>query len=444
MPRPNSEEVVFHDVSACFSEEEWKLLHEWQKELYRNVMKEIHQALTSLGPLIATTVFKLSAKETQEVVVTDQEHTLQRHATHDSPGDVILTRPGMLLRIHTDEELCPKSDLATHGREKNHCRIPEMCLSKEEEPVPIFIDHLGAEVTDGSADRDSGHEIVSFRIKNEEETYCMDYKDSTIRSTSISTGDCVLTRKVKRGNSVKNTDKTTQYKAFSDDAKLKMPCKRDEEGMYYRSRSWPEITQELERDAAAQCETDFSNQANLHVQQLTTKETRSEKYTDWESQGNLPKCPPDIEHSWRQYSFKCEKTISKKDNISRQKMTPIVLKPYQCTECEKSFSKKANLFVHRRTHTGERPYRCTICQRSFSQKGVLNRHHRTHTGEKPYQCAACEKSFSQKGDLIAHQKKHNRLSDYQTTGKVSTRNIPGSFSVIRTLLPGPKPTEQYH
>ncbi|KAJ1161147.1 hypothetical protein NDU88_001634 [Pleurodeles waltl] len=59
--------VAFCDVAAHFSEEEWELLHEWQKELYRNVMKEIHQALISLGPLIATSVFSLRPKEKNEL-----------------------------------------------------------------------------------------------------------------------------------------------------------------------------------------------------------------------------------------------------------------------------------------------------------------------------------------------------------------------------------------
>ena len=42
-------QISIQDAFAWFSKEEWKLLQEWQKELYRNVMKEIHQALISLG-----------------------------------------------------------------------------------------------------------------------------------------------------------------------------------------------------------------------------------------------------------------------------------------------------------------------------------------------------------------------------------------------------------
>ncbi|MEE6518391.1 hypothetical protein FKM82_029389 [Ascaphus truei] len=41
--------VTFHDVAACFSAEEWGLLEDWQKEVYRNVMTEIHSAMQAMG-----------------------------------------------------------------------------------------------------------------------------------------------------------------------------------------------------------------------------------------------------------------------------------------------------------------------------------------------------------------------------------------------------------
>ncbi|XP_029440326.1 zinc finger protein 773-like [Rhinatrema bivittatum] len=40
--------VTFSNVAAYFSEEEWEVLEERQKELYRGVMKEIHWILISL------------------------------------------------------------------------------------------------------------------------------------------------------------------------------------------------------------------------------------------------------------------------------------------------------------------------------------------------------------------------------------------------------------
>lgn len=435
MSLQHSDEDLFHDVSMYFSEEEWKLLHEWQKELYSSVMKEIHQALSALGPLIATTVFKLTAKEKLELCL--GKDSVRNHEIHHLPGNMI-SSPGVLFRTHRAEELCLKNDQGTEGSMQNDCLFPDSCLRTEDKPVPMFIDHLGAEVPDSGANTgtDTSLKIASFHIKSEEDTYCLDYKDRTITERhSVPAGDGPISRKVKGGASAKYTGNTTRGKALSEKSKIKM-LHKSEKAAHYSSHKWSE----MDGDTSMPGDSDFrNNPADVKFQQKPPKKPKLEEI-DWEgsvSRDHLFTCQPNIEQAWSQYSsVECEKTLSKKGNISGQDSVNSSLKPYQCTECEKSFNKKANLFVHKRTHTGERPYRCAICQRSFSQKGVLNRHHRTHTGERPYQCIECEKRFSQKGDLIAHQKKHYLSTDFHPRGKASIRNVH--------ILPGPKPINQTH
>lgn len=41
--------MSFNDASFNFEEEEWKSLNEWQKELYRHIMKGNYEAVVSMG-----------------------------------------------------------------------------------------------------------------------------------------------------------------------------------------------------------------------------------------------------------------------------------------------------------------------------------------------------------------------------------------------------------
>ncbi|XP_069056559.1 zinc finger protein 282-like isoform X3 [Pleurodeles waltl] len=97
--------VTFRDVAAYFSEDEWKLLREWQKELYRNVMKEIHQALTSLGYQIANPDILLRINKGDESVIWDPQDEA-KGADNDDPSTSCfpVINPDILLRIKQEEE----------------------------------------------------------------------------------------------------------------------------------------------------------------------------------------------------------------------------------------------------------------------------------------------------------------------------------------------------
>ncbi|XP_069461453.1 zinc finger protein 300-like isoform X2 [Ambystoma mexicanum] len=132
--------VTFQDVAVYFSDEEWQCLTEWQKELYRTAMEEIHTALLSLGYAILNpgTLFRIK----KEKVFHPDPCDLKRKGRDlcDSTGPEHLT-PDILLRIKVeDESILVDSE---EGESNASTCIPEssselvVLIKSEEESSPI-------------------------------------------------------------------------------------------------------------------------------------------------------------------------------------------------------------------------------------------------------------------------------------------------------------------
>ncbi|XP_069468160.1 zinc finger protein 765-like isoform X2 [Ambystoma mexicanum] len=445
-----ADEVSSHDASACFSDEEWKLLQDWQKELYKNVMKEIHQALISLGPLIATTVSSLRAKEKEELYPLDKQDSESRQGVNrllgdrmantdvsfrikrevpqrlnnlqDSEGsarnDCVLTGdptvgPDLLFRINYEEPLHLNHPQDSGGRERDE-RVSggfpvlnnDVSLRKEE-PVSVSIDHRGTEPVARSNNHNSGYEVVSFQIKDEEEVYFIEDKDTRrIPATEASLGNESVNRKRKFGDSFKSSEKTSPC-AFPGKINA-----ADEQNSNMQANSrrdmWPECNWNPREEETAECESSFSNTVFLNLHQRIPEIGGSEKYNEYTSNmGTLQisKDLPSTPQNQRTFT-EADKNFNSKGELSRDIGNNSNMRPYACSECDKSFIQKRYLTTHYRIHSGEKPYLCIFCHKRFHRKDNLDKHIRIHTGERPYTCTKCEKTFIQRSHLTEHQRKH--------------------------------------
>ncbi|KAM3938541.1 uncharacterized protein RB166_014293 [Leptodactylus fuscus] len=108
----------------------------------------------------------------------------------------------------------------------------------------------------------------------------------------------------------------------------------------------------------------------------------------------------------------CGKRFNSKSSLTEHQRIHIGDRPYSCPECGKCYNCKSSLLQHQRIHTGEKPFVCSECDKCFTNKSNLNLHKRTHTGEKPFSCAECGKCCIKKSDLVTHQRMHTGVRPF--------------------------------
>lgn len=376
---PYQAPVSFSDVAACFSEEEWKLLHQWQKDLYKNVMYEIHQAVSTLGPLISTAVFSIKEREKESVKV--DHHDCQRR----------------------------QDDAAVDA-------VPQLKAHQEDYHYHAVIDGLNARDTDETNEADNPIITSVFSLYhgqdgelhfqpaggnpgNEEQFAGPDpvftsaisllhyWDDNPLQHNlgmeNQNTGNGSLKNGV-GGESVNDNKAMARCEPLLEKSQAKV-IQTSEKATNCGNPLWPEPNHELGRESTRHCESEFGNLQHYVLQQRSYCAETSAEYVTFESNlrnADLPVCPSNAQH-------------------------------YRGTESSEHLSQKDGLFLYQQLHSNpkrKKRYQCPQCEKSFHLKTALQMHSRTHTGGKPHQCHKCEKCYSMKAHLVNHLKFHTRKS----------------------------------
>ncbi|XP_069469945.1 zinc finger imprinted 3-like [Ambystoma mexicanum] len=364
--------LTFCDVAASFSQDEWKLLQHWQKDLYENVMNEIQKAFLSLGPLIATSVFSLRPKENGDLFFMDHKNLEIRNITpsaSESTAD---------LNVSLRESKCPKSTLQTDG--------VESCFAPSTDYGTITPD-------------------ATFNIKTEDDSASINQERSRRRDGFLTTpeyGSMDWKRKVCNSLTCDNTSMTNKLN------------ENVAQNVYEKKSANSQIRSIRNQELGANQNEWKSGRNQLthsNLDMITPNTMRPEICDERKSTlGNyISPHEPDPLQSCRTYPLPRMEQIYQKNIQPGQQRAHEIKGRYSCNECGRSFSRMSHLIIHERIHTGERPYLCTTCGKSFNQMGVLQRHQQMHTGERPYQCIVCGKRFNLKHHLVGHQKKHTKV-----------------------------------
>ncbi|XP_078532552.1 zinc finger protein 484-like isoform X2 [Lissotriton helveticus] len=447
--------ITFQDVAAYFSDEEWKLLHEWQKELYRNVMKDIHQALVSLGPVIATSVFSLRAEKNGNVCTIDFQDTEKRPPTKHSEDEVIFCSDVPVGTMKNDKQF--QNDLqGTDRRESIDCNtghenalpIIQYCIKEEAETYPMLHRETGKSQNRNSpvGQCAAKRQAVSFTIKDEGDSYSMDQNEAE-RTRNINNPEGVhLSVIPAEKQQLKSWDRrypnnehgnivSPRLNAGIHSVEKEYACAEHGSSFSHRpdvgllgkahTGSRPYILTEtakrlsepagiglphamhtgLKLCKCGQCGQFFSPSGENSQQQSINRELVN-TCNECKKKPMQPKTLIKPKGRKLHVCSDCGKSFRQSQTLINHKRVHTGEKPFCCSECGKSFRQLQTLTTHQRIHTGEKPFTCSQCGKCFSDVANLIRHQRIHTGERPFQCAECGKRFNRRGHLIRHKRTH--------------------------------------
>uniref|UniRef100_A0A8C5PG77 Uncharacterized protein n=1 Tax=Leptobrachium leishanense TaxID=445787 RepID=A0A8C5PG77_9ANUR len=401
--------AVFDDLASSFSKEEWMELEEWQKELYRNVMKETSETLISLG-----------------------EGLVEKAIGEKNPDDLD-SIAGLAADATSDVPPCPEGAEAPSnrlGEEGHHGQSLESaegkaaafteCVNKirmkfMNHPCEPKVERAHGCAECGKVFYNKRTLKAHLRAHLGERSYicnvcgkCFRRHTSLLIHERIHTGERPYQCNQCGKSFVQRQHLNTHQRTHTGEKPFH--CLQCGKGFRWRSellkhQKVHEVVQvKKEMGDFDGCENgvDSETSGGPGTQNKNPASKGKSSCKRPRSMGRLRNTKDDKAHACAE----CGKVFYNKRTLKSHLKAHLGERSYICNVCGKCFRRHTALLIHERIHTGERPYKCLQCGKTFVQQQHLTTHKRTHTGEKPFPCDRCRNSYRWKSELLKHQKVH--------------------------------------
>ncbi|XP_029441276.1 oocyte zinc finger protein XlCOF6-like [Rhinatrema bivittatum] len=444
--------VTFSDVAAYFWEAEWGVLGEWQKELYRKVIEEIHGVLMSRGYSILNpnVIFKIKKEDekyfTQRYEQEGKEGIRDPTDSHPIVTSVFslsikeeeeshfLGRPEMTEEILPAVTGCPavNPDLLIRFKQEGFKIEVQGCEERGAGPMmdacedwheadsqgyspDLTVEIVKMEEADTSEQLHGGEEVFDINRGNgfwdngEMQRRCDGQqraewkKQDPSRDSPDPSADCEggaikvtsprMEDRIQKGErSTSCTECERNFEPFSK--VVDNPRLSEKEGFFESAGTWESFT------------------TNSHIIEHQEMTDCGNKFTKKSSHRFVQ------QYNGREKQFPCgvgEKRTSRKRNLIADRKFHVQKIPLTCTRCDKCFTCSDELEEHTRSHAAEKPFQCTEYEKYFPLKSHLRGDTSLHGGEKPFKCSECDKCFSHKCFLTEHERIHSGERPFQCT-----------------------------
>ncbi|XP_029440167.1 gastrula zinc finger protein XlCGF26.1-like [Rhinatrema bivittatum] len=402
--------VTFRDVAAYFWEVEWDILGEWQKELYKKVIKEIHCILMHRGYSILNPDVIFKIKKEEEKYFPQRCEWEGKETMKDPPISLPIVTSVLSLNIKQEEDP-PESERTEE--------IPPPVTGSPYVNPDILIRFKQEGIKTEPEESEEGGNLMIASAREElhgagSQGYNPDPMVEILKIEEFHVSD-----QLEGGEEDTDPKSDDGFRNSSEKQRMGNGQQREEWKQSHPSRNSP--------DPSADCEGGSSR--------VTSPQKGERPNTRPEYEGNSSQCPKLVQtqrldegqrsftsaDTWENFTtnsyfeyqekIECRNMFSKRSSHeyhSREKRMIV-------TETQKETPKKTKLAAHRKFHVQKTPLKCTQCEKCFVYRAKLERHVKIHSGGRTLQGPAGEEKFNKKSNLTKYKTFHKRDKLFRCT-----------------------------